>query len=73
LLKHKLMVLDQITLEKCRHHCRGYRYLGLQCNVIINARLPFQAFHLWNSLSDFKSILNSKSELQLTIDIHINH
>ncbi|XP_052064547.1 uncharacterized protein LOC127704479 [Mytilus californianus] len=30
LLKHKLMVLDRITLEKCRHHCRGYRYLGLQ-------------------------------------------
>ncbi|CAG2222162.1 unnamed protein product [Mytilus edulis] len=30
LLKYRVGPLHRITLEKCRHHCRGFRYLGLQ-------------------------------------------
>ncbi|XP_071123290.1 sialate:O-sulfotransferase 2-like [Mytilus edulis] len=30
LLKHRISFLHGITLEKCRHHCRGFRYFGLQ-------------------------------------------
>ncbi|XP_063438969.1 sialate:O-sulfotransferase 2-like [Mytilus trossulus] len=30
MLKHRKQVLHRNSLEKCRHHCRGFRYLGLQ-------------------------------------------
>ncbi|VDI27345.1 Hypothetical predicted protein [Mytilus galloprovincialis] len=30
LLKYRIQFLHQITLAKCRHHCWGYKYLGLQ-------------------------------------------
>ncbi|VDI49480.1 Hypothetical predicted protein, partial [Mytilus galloprovincialis] len=30
MLKHRIKALHLNTLEKCRRHCRGYKYLGLQ-------------------------------------------
>ncbi|XP_071123300.1 sialate:O-sulfotransferase 2-like [Mytilus edulis] len=32
MLKHRIQVLHLNTLEKCRLHCRGYKYLGLQAS-----------------------------------------
>lgn len=29
-LKNRIAPINGMTLEKCRHHCSGYRYMGLQ-------------------------------------------